>query len=91
VRVRRFVLLHKELDADDEELTRTRKVRRGTIGERYARIIEALYDEQADSVTVTTTVTYQDGSRVERAIYLRIQAMNGLAAARERDSVGIGV
>jgi long-chain acyl-CoA synthetase len=93
VRVRRYLLLHKELDADDEELTRTRKVRRGTIGERYARIIEALYDEQADSVTVTTTVTYQDGSRVERAIDLRIQAMNGLAAARdrERDSVGIRV
>ena len=92
VQVRRYVLLHKELDADDEELTRTRKVRRGTIGERYARIVEALYDEQADSVAITTTVTYQDGSRVERTIDLRIQAMNGLAAGeRERDSVGIGV
>jgi long-chain acyl-CoA synthetase len=91
VRVSRYVLLHKELDADDEELTRTRKVRRGTIAERYARIIEALYDEQADSVAITTTVTYQDGSRVERAIDLRIQAMNGLARASERDTAGIGV
>ena len=44
------------------------------------------------SVAITTTVTYQDGSRVERTIDLRIQAMNGLAAGeRERDSVGIGV
>ncbi|MGH2801574.1 MAG: AMP-binding protein [Thermoleophilaceae bacterium] len=93
VRVSRYVLLHKELDADDEELTRTRKVRRGTIGERYARIIEALYDEGAESVAVKATVTYRDGTRVERELDLRIQAMNGLALTREdvRDDVGIGV
>jgi long-chain acyl-CoA synthetase len=93
VRVSRYVLLHKELDADDEELTRTRKVRRGTINERYARIIKALYDEGADSVAVRATVTYQDGSRVERELDLRIQAMNGLALSREdvHDDVGIGV
>jgi long-chain acyl-CoA synthetase len=93
VRVNRYVLLHKELDADDEELTRTRKVRRGTINERYARIIEALYDEGTDSVAVKATVTYQDGSRVERELDLRIQSMNGLALSREdvRDDVGIGV
>jgi long-chain acyl-CoA synthetase len=93
VRVRRYVLLHKELDADDEELTRTRKVRRGTINERYSRIVEALYEDAADSVAIRTTVTYQDGSRVEREIDLRIQGMNGLALPRdrERDSAGIGV
>jgi long-chain acyl-CoA synthetase len=93
VRVNRYVLLHKELDADDDELTRTRKVRRGTINERYAPIVEALYDEQAESVAVRAAVTYQDGSRVEREIDLRIQAMNGLALSREdvRDDVGIGV
>jgi long-chain acyl-CoA synthetase len=93
VQVRRYVLLHKELDADDEELTRTRKVRRGTINERYAPIVEALYDEDADSVAVRTAVTYQDGSRVERELELRIQAMNGLALTREdvRNDVGIGV
>jgi long-chain acyl-CoA synthetase len=93
VRVSRYVLLHKELDADDEELTRTRKVRRGTINERYARIVETLYDEDADSVAVKATVTYQDGSRVERELDLRIQAMNGLALSKEdvRDDVGIGV
>jgi long-chain acyl-CoA synthetase len=93
VRVSRYVLLHKELDADDEELTRTRKVRRGTINERYARIIDALYDEGTDAVAVKATVTYQDGSRVERELDLRIQAMNGLALSRDdvRDDVGIGV
>jgi long-chain acyl-CoA synthetase len=93
VRVSRYVLLHKELDADDEELTRTRKVRRGTINERYVRIIEALYDERAESVAVKTAVTYQDGSRVERELDLRIQAMNGLALSRDdvRDDAGIGV
>jgi long-chain acyl-CoA synthetase len=93
VQVRRYVLLHKELDADDEELTRTRKVRRGTINQRYAPIVEALYDEDAESVAVRTAVTYQDGSRAERELDLRIQAMNGLALSREdvRDDVGIGV
>jgi long-chain acyl-CoA synthetase len=93
VRVSRYVLLHKELDADDEELTRTRKVRRGTINERYAPIVEALYDEGADSVSVKAIVTYQDGSRAERQFDLRIQAMNGLALSKEdvRDDVGIGV
>src|SRR6185437_8944341 len=41
--IHRFLILHKELDADDGELTRTRKVRRGTIGEKYGALVEALY------------------------------------------------
>ena len=84
VRVRRFVLLHKQLDADDEELTRTRKVRRGTINDRYANIIQALYDGDSDAVTVTSVVTYQDGSQVEREITLRIAGVDGRPAARPR-------
>jgi long-chain acyl-CoA synthetase len=84
VRVRRFVLLHKQLDADDEELTRTRKVRRGTINDRYASIIRALYDGDSDAVTVTSVVTYQDGSQVEREITLRVAAVDGRPAARPR-------
>jgi long-chain acyl-CoA synthetase len=84
VRVRRFVLLHKQLDADDEELTRTRKVRRGTINDRYARIIEALYDGDSDAVTVTSVVTYQDGSQVEREITLRVANADGRPPARPR-------
>ena len=84
VRVRRFVLLHKQLDADDEELTRTRKVRRGTINDRYANIIRALYDGDSEAVTVTSLVTYQDGSQVEREITLRIAGVDGRPAARPR-------
>jgi long-chain acyl-CoA synthetase len=84
VRVRRFVLLHKQLDADDEELTRTRKVRRGTINDRYGGIIEALYDGDSDAVTVTSVVTYQDGSQVEREITLRVASADGRRPARTR-------
>ena len=42
--IRRFLVLHKELDPDDGELTRTQKIRRGFIGERYAPLVEAFYD-----------------------------------------------
>ena len=58
--IRRFLLLHKELDPDDQEITRTRKVRRGFIGQKYAPLIEALYGT-ADSVQVEAQVTYEDG------------------------------
>jgi len=58
--IRRFVILHKELDADDGELTRTRKVRRGFIAEKYEEIVDALYGG-APSCHVETQVTYEDG------------------------------
>ena len=60
--VHRFVVLHKELDADDGELTRTRKVRRKIIGEKFDDIIAALYDGSA-SVSTETEVTYEDGRK----------------------------
>ena len=60
--VRRFLILHKELDADDGELTRTRKVRRRIIEEKYADLIAALYDGSA-SVYTETEVTYEDGRK----------------------------
>ncbi len=59
-RIRRFLLLHKELDADDAELTRTRKVRRRLVAQRYKELIDALYGEN-DSVEIETVITYQDG------------------------------
>ena len=83
VRVRRFLLLHKQLDPDDEEITRTRKVRRGVIGERYGELIDALYGD-ADSVTVRSTVTYQDGTSAERKIELAILTMDGFTPAPKR-------
>jgi long-chain acyl-CoA synthetase len=93
IRVRRFVLLHKQLDADDEELTRTRKVRRTTINRRYGEIIDALYAD-AHEVTVTSVVTYQDGSQAEREVTLALSNADGLAAApqkrRIRELIGSG-
>ncbi|HEY4577063.1 MAG TPA: AMP-binding protein [Yaniella sp.] len=71
IQIKQFVLLHKQFDPDDDEITRTRKVRRNVIEARYAPVIEAL-EAGAGSVTVTSTVTYQDGSVVERPIPLRI-------------------
>jgi long-chain acyl-CoA synthetase len=71
-RVKRFAILHKELDPDDAEITRTRKLRRGFINERYAAIIAALYDRQATSVAVRATVTYEDGRTSETERRVRI-------------------
>ncbi|MCP1914571.1 long-chain acyl-CoA synthetase [Bradyrhizobium elkanii] len=60
-RISRFLLLYKELDADDGELTRTRKVRRGVINEKYADIIDAIYRGKA-TIPVDTVIRFQDGS-----------------------------
>jgi long-chain acyl-CoA synthetase len=93
IRVRRFVLLHKQLDADDEELTRTRKVRRTTIDRRYQDIIHALYGD-GDEVTVKTVVTYQDGSQAEREITLALANADADSATpakrRIRELIGAG-
>jgi long-chain acyl-CoA synthetase len=59
-RIRKFLILHKELDPDDEEITRTRKVRRGFVAQKYAPLIDALYTDR-DRVTVEARVTYEDG------------------------------
>ena len=60
-RIARFLLLYKELDADDGELTRTRKVRRSVINEKYAGIIEAIYAGKRD-IPVDTVIRFQDGT-----------------------------
>ena len=58
--IKRFLILHKELDADDGELTRTRKVRRNFIAERYGMLIEALYSEATEH-TIDAQVKFEDG------------------------------
>ena len=58
--IHRFLILHKELDADDGELTRTRKVRRRHVGEKYAPLVEALYDG-SKSAHIEVQVRYEDG------------------------------
>jgi long-chain acyl-CoA synthetase len=60
--VRRFLILHKELDADDGEMTRTQKVRRSTIQERYGALITALYDGSTQC-HIATEVTFEDGRK----------------------------
>ena len=60
--IHRFLVLHKELDADDGEMTRTQKVRRSFINERYAPLIEALYDGSTEKF-VETEVTFEDGRK----------------------------
>ena len=58
--IHRFLVLHKELDADDDELTRTRKVRRGYIAEKYAPLVDALYGG-ANHCYIETQVKFEDG------------------------------
>jgi long-chain acyl-CoA synthetase len=79
--IHRFLVLHKELDADDGELTRTRKVRRNIIAEKYADLIDALYGGK-DRVYTETEVTYEDGrkGRIKATLEIRDAAV----VARER-------
>jgi long-chain acyl-CoA synthetase len=82
-RIQRFLLLYKELDPDDGELTRTRKVRRNVVDERYAALIEAIY-QGAPEVHVETEVTFEDGrkGRIEADLVIRdTAARHGLARA----------
>ncbi len=79
-RMRKFLLLYKELDADDGELTRTRKVRRGVINEKYADIIDAIYGDIA-AVPVDTMIAFQDGTSQRIRATLRVVDLG--AAAKE--------
>src|SRR5262249_15545003 len=60
--LRRFLILHKELDADDGELTRTRKVRRRIIGERFNALVDALYSS-AEGARIESDVIFEDGRK----------------------------
>jgi long-chain acyl-CoA synthetase len=80
--IRRFLVLHKELDADDGELTRTQKVRRSFIAERYGELIEALYDGST-AKRVETEITYEDGRKSKVAATVRIVDAPTFGAASE--------
>jgi long-chain acyl-CoA synthetase len=62
IRVRRFLVLNKEFDADDDEITRTRKIRRRFVAEKYAAIVEAFYGGAVE-VEVSAAITYEDGRK----------------------------
>ena len=70
--VHRFLVLHKELDADDGELTRTRKVRRKIIADKFEELVSALYDGST-SVFTETEVTYEDGRKGKISATLEIK------------------
>lgn len=72
--IKRFLILHKELDADDGELTRTQKVRRGFIAERYAPLIVSLYDGSTEA-DISTEVTFEDGRKGVISARVKIRDM----------------
>lgn len=78
-RIQKFLLLYKELDADDGELTRTRKVRRSVINEKYADIIEAVYAGEG-AIKVDTVIRFQDGSSQRVRTTLPVVDMGGVPA-----------
>ncbi len=82
--IHRFLVLHKELDADDGELTRTQKVRRGYIADKYAPLIKGLYDGSKEQ-DIATEVTFEDGRKGEIKACVRIVDVPtfGLAAQQE--------
>jgi len=79
--IHRFIILHKELDADDGELTRTRKVRRRFIGEKYGELVEALYQGKK-SVHIEAQVSYEDGRTGKISADMKIAEARSFASAR---------
>ena len=82
-RIRKFLLLYKEFDPDDGELTRTRKLRRTFIGEKYAKETEALYTD-AQQVHIESQIQYQDGKTTIIVADLSIREMKGLDQYEEK-------
>ncbi len=72
LQVRRFLLLTKDLDADDAEITRTRKVRRRHVAEKYAAVVDAFYGGR-DEVAMATTITYEDGRQAVIQSRVRVE------------------
>ncbi|MFQ5613205.1 MAG: AMP-dependent synthetase/ligase [Anaerolineae bacterium] len=80
--VHRFVLLHKEFDADEGEMTRTRKLRRRFLADRYADIIDALYSNRPE-IKVSTTVEYRDGRTGQIDTTLRLETLATVDSPRQ--------
>ncbi|HEV8441223.1 MAG TPA: AMP-binding protein [Methylomirabilota bacterium] len=78
-KIRRFLLLTKDLEADDAEMTRTRKVRRSFVAEKYVAVIDAFYSGR-DAVELATTITYEDGRQASIQSRARIEDAEGAPA-----------
>jgi len=82
-RINRFLLLNKEFDADDNEITRTRKIRRRFVAEKYATVVEAFYSGEQE-VGLTTEITYEDGRKAILTSTIAIEdVVKGAEPARE--------
>ena len=81
--IHRFLILHKELDADDGELTRTNKVRRGFIADRFGPLITALYDGTTEQ-HISTEVTFEDGRKGAVAGDVKIRDAKVLPVRQEK-------
>jgi long-chain acyl-CoA synthetase len=81
-RISRFLLLYKELDADDGELTRTRKVRRSVVNEKYAGIIDAIYRGESN-IPVDTVIRFQDGTTQRIRTTLKVVDLGSSAPLAE--------
>jgi long-chain acyl-CoA synthetase len=79
--IRRFLILHKELDADDGELTRTQKLRRNHINDRYSALVDAFYNGSSEA-QITTEVTFEDGHKGAINARIAIRDMKPYPAAR---------
>ena len=79
--IRRFLVLHKQLDADDGELTRTRKVRRRHVADKYGSLVEALYSDR-DRCAIETEVTFEDGRKGTISADIQVRDVASAAAAR---------
>ena len=83
--IHRFLILHKELDPDDDELTRTRKVRRGFIAQKYAILIDALYDGKQRQY-IETQVKFEDGRQGMISADLEIRDVKTFSSAGARQA-----
>jgi long-chain acyl-CoA synthetase len=81
--IRRFIVLHKELDPDDDELTRTRKVRRGFVADKYRVLVDALYEGRAVQ-HIETLVKFEDGRTGMVAADLRIEDAQTFPSTRAK-------
>ena len=79
-RIKRFANLHKELDADEAELTRTRKLRRGFFEERYSDLVNGLF-EADEKIDVSTQVKYQDGRMAQASMAVKVRDLKDEAGA----------
>jgi long-chain acyl-CoA synthetase len=84
-KIHKFLLLYKELDADDGELTRTRKVRRGVIAEKYGDIISSIY-EGKEQVDIDTVIVFQDGTKTRIQTQLKVASLLATQANSDTDT-----